>query len=777
MKLGQAQEPVRPAGSGLGTSDHSIDALLAAVVFVSKESRDLYGSLRWQSRPFTRLVPLRSNISRVFQMNQWLGKFWTDSSPFRIVAVGDRDSLSSFYLERILGGNCKSEWCDGKLGATSSDNITYRRILNGVDVDVALVPALSDVAGYKNERYIREIQDRMGNARSYDLVIFCVNMSDTRLRGSVLRTFQELNTDWGRTIIALTFADALPALTRHRNNPVFSKGQFFNSKLAEWTRELKSVLEDIGVQQEVIAKMNMYPCACEDLLPNGEPWLAPLSLAIMEILSPEKKAAFLKEHAIPLPTVAAAVKQTAVVSPTSGAAAEAMVKSSVNEMTEVQPSSKRLKSDLQMSSASSSISDDQVRNIRAALSKLRKDCPVFGILVIGRTGVGKSTLINNLLGKEVASVGDTLKSETPMVKPHKYSVEGVPIIVYDTPGLGDVRGEEDEAKHLDNVKDLLGKGKIHLVVYCFQMTTSLVLSSHKGALRKYHQIGVDWERSIIALTFADALYIPKDEQNDPYFKMSNFFDMRVTFWQDEVKDLLEGLGVKSDVVKLLKVFLTTLLPTDQLPNENSWYVPLWLHIVKILSPAASVRFVDIHRGNICDEKTPPLNKRVTVELKLGGDARNHLAHSIVASVEATEMVSKEDMHAFLTTALESGAGAYRRLFMDEQACQSGSEPCHSREEATRHFKTFEDRFVKEVQSRDNPAFTAKLRHQKVIPESLKNVIAEAKDNESANYLLLSFLYKQATCESLSKLLASMIEAEGYPVMNNLGRDIKAALRL
>ena len=772
MKLGQAQEPVRPAGSGLGTNAQH-------TVFVSQESRDLYGSLRWQSPPFTRLVPLRSNISRVFQMNQWLGKFWTDSSPFRIVAVGDRDSLRSFYLERILGGNCKSEWCDGKLGAMNSDNITYRRILNGVDVDVALVPALSDVAGYKSERYIRAIQDRMGNAQSYDLVIFCVNMSDTRLRGSVLRTFQELNTDWSRTIIALTFADALPALTRHRNNPDFHKGQHFNSKLAEWTRELKAILEHIGVQQEVIAKMNMYPCTCdpEDLLPNGEPWLAPLSLAIMEILSPEKKTAFLKEHAIPLPTVAAAMKQTAVVSPTSGAAAEAMVKSSVNEMTEVQPSSKRLKSDLQMSSASSSISDDQVQNIRAALSKLRKDCPVFGILVIGRTGVGKSTLINNLLGKEVASVGHTLKSETPMVKPHEYSVEGVPIIVYDTPGLGDVRGEEDEAKHLDNMKDLLGKGKIHLVVYCFQMTKSLVLSSHKGALHKYHQIGVDWKRSIIALTFADALFIPKDERNDPYFKMSNFFDMRVAFWQDEVKKLVEELDVKSDLATQLKVFPTSLLPTDRLPNENSWYVSLWLHIVKILSPAASVRFVDIHRGNICDEQAPPLNQRVTVELKLGGDARNQLAHSIVATVEATGMVSNEDIRALLTTALESGVGVYSRLFMDEQARQSGSEPYQSREETMLRFKTFGERFVKEVRSRANPAFTAKLQRQEVIPESLENDIAAAKDNESANCLLLSFLYKQATCESLSKLLASMIEAEGYPVMNNLGRDIKAALGL
>ena len=686
--------------------------------------------------------------------------------------IGDRKSVGGDFLKEMLGVTGLGEPPD----SSSERMLNSRYGVAGVKVSVDLVPALSDAAGYKDEEYIEEIQVRMRSAHCcYDLVIFCVNMSETRLRGSVLRTFQELNTNWSHTIIVLTFADALPVLVRHRDNPVFLKTEYFDSKLAEWSRELKAMLEQIGVQQEVIAEMTMYPCSqdLEDLLPNGELWLAPLSLAIMEILSPEKKAEFLKEHATLLPTVEAAVKQPAALSPIAPAA-EALVKSSVSVTTEVQSISK---SDLQMSSASSLLSDDQMQSVRAALSQLRKDCPVFGILVIGRTGVGKSTLINNLLGKEVASVGHTLKSETPVVKPHEYSVEGVPIVVYDTPGLGDVIGEEDEAKHLANMKALLAKRKIHLVVYCFQITKTLVVSSDMGALRKYHEMGVNWEQSIIALTFADALYIPKDEQNLPNFTMSDFFDRSVAFWQSKVMKLVGQLGLKADVAKQLKVFPTTLLPTDQLPNGNSWYVPLWLHIVRILTPAASLRFVDIHRSNICDEQTPPLNTHVTVELKLSEDGRNKLAHSIVASVNATGIVSKEDISALLTAALESGVGVYRRLLSHVEECQSEGEPHQRREDTILHFKTFGERFVKKVRSRANPAFTARLERQNVIPESLKNEITAANDNETANSLLFDFLCEQATCESLTKLLAAMIEVKGYPVMSELGKEIKSALGL
>ena len=87
----------------------------------------------------------------------------------------------------------------------------------------------------------------------------------------------------------------------------------------------------------------------------------------------------------------------------------------------------------------------QWKFIRGVFSQLKKDCPIFGVLVIGETGTGKSTLINNLLGKEVAPVGHSMKSETLEVTPHEVAVEGVPVVVYDTPGLDDVWGGWGEA--------------------------------------------------------------------------------------------------------------------------------------------------------------------------------------------------------------------------------------------------------------------------------------------------------------------------------------------
>ena len=595
-----------------------------------------------------------------FQMNHWLGKFW-DKGSLSIILIGDRRSLNSSFLANILG--------TGVLWRVSSDGIEFMNRgnaierIDGIAVEVLGVPALSDAAGYKDESYVKSTELLWFGFSG--VTIYCIDMSDTRLHGGLLRTLQTLKIDWSRTVIALTFADGLPDLVRDWEEMDFAKVQhIFNAKVAEWTRELQAIFKRVGIKQEV----KVYPCANapEDLLPNGEPWLAPLSLALMEILSPEKKAEFLKKHAELLPTVAAIAKQPPALPPTVAAPPEAPL--AVSKTTEVQSSSE---GDLLVDYAVPLLSEVQSRLLIAVLSKLRKDCPEFGVLIIGRTGVGKSTLINNLLGKEVASVGHTLRSETPIVYPHESSVEGVPIVVYDTPGLGDIKGEEEEAMHLEIIQSLLAKGRIHLILYCFQMNQTIMSSSLVGTLHKYHRIGVDWERTVIALTFADALYASKSEQDSPNFKMSHFFDERLAFLQRELrKELVERVGVQSGVAERLKICPTALLPKDLLPNGNPWYVPLWLDIVEILSLAETLRFLDIHRKNICDDRASPLNKDTNNEVKLVGDDKTRFTNTLSAKEAITDSSEMLDAYKLLTTALEKlGVRAVCALLNDtlEQA--------------------------------------------------------------------------------------------------------------
>ena len=262
--------------------------------------------------------------------------------------------------------------------------------------------------------------------------------------------------------------------------------------------------------------------------------------------------------------------------------------------------------------------EDETRQwkfVKGVFSQLRKDCPVFGILVIGETGTGKSTLINNLLGKEVAPVGHTMESETLKVTPHEVTVEGVPVVVYDTPGLDDTREGEDEEKYLDIMKSLLARKKIHLVIYCLKMTETRMRKGLIRTFEEYHKIGVPWEQTVITVTFAD-MY----KEGDP----SRFSQI-----QQQLKKTLVGkVRVAQSIVEKLKIRPTAKDPKEALPSGRPWYVPFWLDVVEVLVPAALVRFFDIHEGNIHLESMPTSSQSKSVNVTLAGEDKERYERQI-----------------------------------------------------------------------------------------------------------------------------------------------------
>ena len=253
--------------------------------------------------------------------------------------------------------------------------------------------------------------------------------------------------------------------------------------------------------------------------------------------------------------------------------------------------------------------------INGVFSQLKTDCPIFGILVIGETGTGKSTLINNLLGREVATVGHSMESETLTVTPHELSVEGVPIVVYDTPGLDDTRREEDEDKHLKIMKDLLARGKIHLVIHCLKMTETRMRRGLIRTFEEYHKIGVPWEQTVITITFAD-----KEEDT-----ASRFCQMQ----QQVKKTLIDRIGVMPSTVERLKICPTAKDPKKSLATGRQWYIPFWLDVVEVLVPAALVQFLYIHKDNIHTEGMPASSQTRLVNVNLIGEDKKRFEREVM----------------------------------------------------------------------------------------------------------------------------------------------------
>lgn len=105
--------------------------------------------------------------------------------------------------------------------------------------------------------------------------------------------------------------------------------------------------------------------------------------------------------------------------------------------------------------------------------EINKMSPV-NILIVGKTGVGKSTLINNVFREKLADTG----IGKPVTKHlRRITKEGIPIVLYDTRGLELKEAVQKEVKK--EIFDLVKKKKntneaIHVVYYCIQASSSRI---------------------------------------------------------------------------------------------------------------------------------------------------------------------------------------------------------------------------------------------------------------------------------------------------------------
>ena len=199
----------------------------------------------------------------------------------------------------------------------------------------------------------------------------------------------------------------------------------------------------------------------------------------------------------------------------------------------------------------------------------------LGFLVCGKTGVGKSTLINGLVGQEVRNVNDpglgdyssaTFGPGTTEVEETLLNIDGVLVSVWDSPGLQDDTNSDE--KYLENM--YANCKNVDLVLYCVDMTTARWTPREVNATKLLtKKFGVEfWKRCILVMTKANMVRVPRSEKG----KENEYFKRLYYNFMQQFQQQLITQGVVEDTARSVPAVAVGLYDVE-IPDERFlWYV-------------------------------------------------------------------------------------------------------------------------------------------------------------------------------------------------------------
>lgn len=124
------------------------------------------------------------------------------------------------------------------------------------------------------------------------------------------------------------------------------------------------------------------------------------------------------------------------------------------------------------------------------------------VVLLGKTGVGKSSLINSITHKKICKVGESAKSCTKDLKQVDMAFEDYNYYFIDTPGLDDGKGDEN---NISKLGDLRTYPRINALLICIKFDDIKLSDSLKKALQTFMDIfpAPDfWEHVIVIRTWS-----------------------------------------------------------------------------------------------------------------------------------------------------------------------------------------------------------------------------------------------------------------------------------
>ena len=206
------------------------------------------------------------------------------------------------------------------------------------------------------------------------------------------------------------------------------------------------------------------------------------------------------------------------------------------------------------------------------------------VLVTGKVGVGKQTLVNQLIGENVSETGEDLLGVTRELVKGTTVKNGILINICDTPGLGDADLED-----YDTLQNARGEcGEIDLFLFCIKITDRFE-RIHNEAMENITDIfGRDiWKKAMFVLTFANE------------YKPDEKFVDKVKAWTQQLKkriSKISGLQV-GNKVPVIPAGHTA----PKLPDRASWISEFWIQGFRRMGFKAMVKLYIINQERTTEE--------------------------------------------------------------------------------------------------------------------------------------------------------------------------------